>query len=78
MSDKKRLTPTLYLYGCSPTEFASLTYQEALEYKIKKARELLKQLVNVPLMERDLCRITEVVEAERFNKALLDEMKESL
>lgn len=78
MNSRKRLTPTQYLYDCNPAEFASLGYQEALEYKIKKARELLRELVEVELKERDLARIAAVIEAERFNKALLDEMKESL
>jgi len=75
---EKKLPPTEYLYNCSPTEFASLPYQEALEVKMEKARELLRVLVDVPLKDRDLRRISEVADAMRFNRELLDELRNSL
>lgn len=53
----------------------SLTYIQALEYKIKAAETLLKNLVYVELENRDLTRINFVMKAIKFNKELIEEVK---
>ncbi len=76
---------TQYLYECNPNDFVGLGYKQAIEYKLNKATELLKQLYKdetefyegkgsyddaKELRER----IKHVNKAINYNKGLLDEL----
>lgn len=64
-----------YLYDCVGDEFASMSYEDALLYKISCAKELLAQLTDVNYQDRDTKRVNDVLKAIEFNKALLREME---
>ena len=64
---------TEYLYVCKPCEFAELPYKRALEFKIKKGKHLLTELLNIHFMQRDDERIKAVIKAIEFNQFLLRE-----
>lgn len=60
---------TEYLYGVSLKELPSM--EEAYKTRIDKAKELLNALLDVPLKERDITRINDVLKAIEHNRKLL-------
>lgn len=60
---------TEYLYGVSLKELPSM--EEAYTTRIDKAKELLNALLDVPLKERDITRINDVLKAIEHNRKLL-------
>lgn len=60
---------TEYLYGVSLKELPSM--EEAYKTRIDKAKELLNALLDVPLQQRDITRINDVLKAIEHNKKLL-------
>jgi len=75
--DNTKLTKTQYLYGTDvdPSEWAAMTYPEALQYKAKLAYDRITVLQATNLMERDSNNINACVTAIKFNEALLKEME---
>ncbi len=71
---RPKLKPTIYLYDVEPEVFADLPYAEALQKKKELASALLEKLLQEPLAVRDLKRVTDVYDAVRFNKNLLEEI----
>ena len=80
---------TEYLYGCSPKEWATLPYVEALKVRIKKAKELKSELVEkvfnttIPSDDNEYekwssmsTRCNEVQKAIEFNEVLLKEIED--
>jgi len=66
---------TLYLYDIEPTEFANMPYKQALEYKIKCAKQLILTLYDEPFGSREDKRIDDIFEAIEFNEQLLKEIE---
>lgn len=66
---------TQELYNISPHDLASMNYKEAIEYKIKAAKELLITLLEPNFMEQDTYKINKVNKALKFNEQLLKELK---
>ena len=66
---------TKYLYDIEPQTFIHIQYHKALEFKIKKAKELLHKLLEPEINDRDENRIDAVYNAIEFNKKLLNEIK---
>lgn len=60
---------TEYLYGVSLKELPSM--EEAYKERIDKAKELLTVLLDVPLKERDITRINDVLNGIKYNRKLL-------
>jgi type III secretory pathway component EscV len=65
---------TEYLYDTEATTFSDLPYTVALQYKVKKAKELLDRLLEEDFKQRDDDRILAVHRAIKFNEALLEEL----
>jgi hypothetical protein len=72
-----------YFYGCSYTEWENLPYFEAIELRVKKAREVFMGLykdqsgkTGIPF--EDQLRIFKVKKAWDDNQRLLDERSETL
>lgn len=65
-----------YLYNINGAELKDMLYIEAIEYKITKAKQLIEELQNVGIWNRDDVRIRDVVNAIKFNERLLNEVKE--
>ena len=81
---------TKYLYGISPEEFANLKYKEALEVKLKSAKELFGVLCG---QEEDLyrngakysmekvsvlrLRLKRVAKAIKHTEMLIEEIKDA-
>ena len=65
------------LYGISPQVLASMNYKEALEYKIKGAKQLMIKLLEPHFMEQDTHEIRKVGKAIKFNEELLKELNDS-
>lgn len=72
---KRTFKTTKYLYGIEPIEFKDMSYLLALEYKIVKARQLLKKLCSVRYQDRENQRVNDVLEAIEWNQILIDEIK---
>jgi hypothetical protein len=66
---------TNYLYGVDPKTFMDLSYKEALNFKIDKAKELLGVLLEHGYMECDRYRVNYVYKAIKFNESLLKELE---
>lgn len=64
-----------YLYDCNGEDFAGMSYEDALLYKISCAKELVSVLNDVNFKNRDTKRINDVLKAIEFNKELLREME---
>ncbi len=60
---------TEYLYGVSLKELPSM--EEAYKTRIDKAKELLNALLDVPLQQRDITRINDVLKSIEHNRKLL-------
>ena len=72
------MTQYEYLYNTTKKEmqeFNKLLYAEALNLKIRKAKQLLVTLYEPHYLERDITRINSVVKAIKFNIKLLDELR---
>jgi len=76
----KNMKSSKYLYNISPCHFSNLSYKGALKEKIKLGKLLLKEL-NEECFELSgskyiQCeiRLTKVLDAIEFNKALLAEL----
>lgn len=67
------MSRTQYLYGIEAYQLKGKEYVEAIEYKIKKAEELLAELCDVDYMRRDNQRINEVLSAIEDNRQFLRE-----
>ena len=65
---------TQYLYNCSPSEFANLSYKEALIFKRDAAYKLITRLYRKHFRRRDQQRLRAVIGAEKFNANLLTEI----
>ena len=66
---------TRYLYDVSPSVLASMSYEDAIRFKIERATELLHELVHVK--NDPWCKkVEDLQKAIEFNKALLAEMEE--
>lgn len=52
-----------------------MKYKDALEYKIKCAKQLINTLYNEPLGSREDKRIDDIFEAIEFNEQLLKEIE---
>lgn len=65
---------TKELYDIEPKELIDMTYLDAIRYKIYKAKSLITELQEVHYMNRDDYRINELIDAIKFNKALLNEL----
>lgn len=62
-----------YLYGKN-YDYAYIREHLTGNYRrIEWAKELLEELNEVPLMERDLRRINDVLEAIKFNQRIINE-----
>jgi len=89
MSDKldrivdngKVVTTTQELYGFHPEVLCDMTYKEALEFKIFKAKTKLHVLIENQFdqfkedylkTEEEICKL---IDAIKFNKNLLEELK---
>ena len=64
-----------YLYDCNGEDFAVMTYEDALLYKISCAKDLVSELSDVAFKDRDTKRINDVLKAIEFNKQLLKEIE---
>lgn len=64
-----------YLYGkhFDGILLREMSYASALHRKLLWSQELIEELNDAPLMERDMRRINDSLNAQKFNKALLDE-----
>ena len=72
------MTQYEYLYNTTKKEmqeFNKLLYAEALNLKIKKAKQLLVTLYEPHYLDRDTTRINSVVKAIKFNTKLLEELR---
>lgn len=67
------MSRTQYLYGIEPYQLKGMEYFEAIEYKIKKAKELLAELCEKDYMTRDTQRINEILSAIKDNNDFLRE-----
>ena len=66
-----------YLYGLLPSDLPSLssmTYSDALSFKISQAKSLLSRLLHKPFQSQDSHRINDVMKAIKFNQRLMDEL----
>ena len=63
---------TQYLYGCNFDDFKSMSYEDALNFKISKAQELISKLSTHHYTVRDDFRITKSLHAIEFNQKLLE------
>lgn len=66
---------TDYLYGVDSKTFMDLPYKDALNFKIKAAKSLLKVLFEPGYLKADHYRINSVSKAIKFNLNLLEELK---
>lgn len=64
-----------YLYGIEAYQLKGKEYVEAIEFKIVRAKELMKELCSVDYLKRDNQRIKEVGEAIKKMKELLREIE---
>ena len=64
-----------YLYDCDGEDFAGMSYEDALLYKISCAKDLVAKLSEISYQNRDTKRINDVLKAIEFNKELLREME---
>jgi len=71
---EKVLKTTKYLYNCNPDEFSNKPYIEALHYKIQKTIELVAKLYDINYKTRDIQRISDVINARKFNENLINEL----
>jgi hypothetical protein len=67
-----------YLYGSDLKELKDMKYIDALERKIELAEELIKNLLEVDYMNRDMQRVNDALKAIDFNKNLIKEATEGL
>ena len=75
---EKNLKRSEDLYGVGGKHFEEMTYKTALEEKIKLAKKLVGELVEVPFMKQESDRIHRCLNAVDFNQKLLKEMKEEI
>jgi len=86
MEVNKIVKDSFYYYGCSAVEFIHMNYLEALNYKLKKAEELKRELVEkqAKIFEENRTsdeyvkitqRISDIEKAIIFNKELIREAK---
>ena len=73
--EETQVHTTVYLYGCMPSDFKDMRYEEAIIFKIKEGNKLLGRLYDTPIMSRDADRIRKVSKAITLNEALIKEMK---
>jgi len=66
---------TEYLYGIEASKLIDMNYKEALEYKLKSAKQLISSLHKIEMGHRDEKRIDNVFDAIDFNDKLLRELK---
>ena len=66
---------TMYLYNIDPHVLADMPYKQALEHKIEAAGILISELLIPHYTVRDYVRVADVLNAIKFNKALLSELK---
>ena len=69
-----KIKSTEYLYGINASEFAELTYTEALTYKYNKAKRLLYNLMEDDYKTRDNDRADAVYKAISHNGDLIHEL----
>ena len=65
---------TEYLYQIPPEILKGVPYEQALLAKIQGAEWVLKQLLDAPLMDRDLKKVNDVCNAIAHNRSLLNEL----
>jgi len=86
MEINKNIKDSFYYYGCSAKEFVDMNYLDALEFKLRKAEELKKELVEkqAEIFEKNRSsdeyveinqRILDIEKAIIFNKELIKEAK---
>jgi len=86
MEINKNIKDSFYYYGCSAKEFVNMKYLDALEFKLKKAEQLKKELVEkqVKIFNDDRTsdeyskitqRILDIEKAIIFNRELIREAK---
>ena len=66
---------TEYLYGIDANILTDMNYKEALNYKLKSAKQLISSLHKIEMGHRDEKRIDDVFDAIDFNDKLLMELK---
>ena len=66
---------TQYLYDLDPVVLTTMLYPDALRYKLTAARTLIGKLIEPHYSDRDDERLSAVIRAEKFNLALLEELK---
>ncbi len=66
-----------YLYGrqFDAKEIQSMPYAQALEYKLRCAKELIRALAEANVEKTDWHRINNIGKAIKFNEALVAETK---
>jgi len=71
------MTKTEYLYGIGvdAKAWATMTYKDALEYKVQLAYNRLKELYKVHYKQRDSLNVNECANAMSFNEKLLKELR---
>ena len=62
-----------YYYGVEAGAWAKLPYNEALQMKIELGRDLISELQDAPLGNRNDSRIFDVIKAIKHNGKLLKE-----
>jgi len=65
---------TEYLYQIHPEILKGVPYEQALLAKIQGADYVLRQLLDAPLIDRDLKRVKDVCDAIDHNRSLLNEL----
>jgi len=71
---KNNLPRGLYLYGADLKVLADMGYKEALLYKIELSKALVTRLLKAPPAFVNLSRISDSLNAQKFNQELLDEL----
>lgn len=64
-----------YYYGIYAHDFKHHSYEEALNIKINAAKDLVERLLIDGYIASDVYRLNDVLEAIKFNKKLLEEIK---
>lgn len=70
------MTETKYLYGINVTEFKTMPYDEAVRYKLKKGKELHRELYGKEETHEDRLRVFKVQNAIKHNERLIKEFEE--
>lgn len=66
---------TMYLYDIDPNELIPMNYLDAIQYKLRSAKQLIADLHELGYLDRDEERVSAVYKAINHNQMLLDELK---